>query len=191
MYHYCPLLLVLTIVAIATGPQLQSASYQVDATHSSVGFRIRHFVTKIPGHFAKFDADIQFDQANPADCKVIASIQVNSVDTNNADRDQHLLNDDFFQAAKFPEIKFVSTAWNKTGENTYEVTGDLTMLGQTKPVVLAVTYLGQTPGRGGKILAGWEASAKIDRTAWGITYGLPAIGKEVDVEINIEAALQK
>lgn len=188
-----PILLALsiTIAAVSSALHAEVATYKLDASHSSVGFRIRHFVTKVPGHFAKFDADIQFDEANPANSKVSATINAASIDTNHADRDKHLQNDDFFKVGKFPEIKFVSTTWKKTGDNTYDVTGDLTMLEQTKPVVLAVTYLGQTPGRGGKMLAGWEATAKIDRTAWGISYGLPAVGKDVEIEINIEGVLQK
>ncbi|MDX2112060.1 MAG: YceI family protein [Verrucomicrobiota bacterium] len=167
------------------------ATFKIDPVHSSVGFKIRHFVSKVPGTFADFSGTIVFDEKSPESSKVDAIIKIASVNTNNAKRDGHLQAPDFFDVAKFPEIKFTSTSWKKTGDNLYEVTGNLTMRDVTKPVTLTVTSLGTAPGRNDTTLAGWEAKAKLDRNAWGITYGAPAVGSDVEIEINIEATLQK
>ena len=88
-------------------------------------------------------------------------------------------------------MTFKSTKWETTDkDDEFLVTGDLTMLGVSKPVTLEVELLGMGPGRGGAQLAGWEATTEIDRTEWGLTSGAPAVGNEVEIEINIEAVKQ-
>jgi len=162
--------------------------YKIDPVHSGIDFKIRHFINKVPGNFESFTGEIHFDKENPENSKAMATIQVASVDTRNDDRDGHLQNEDFFKAAEYPEITFESTEWTPTGENTYEVKGVLAMVGTSLPVVLDVEFLGEVEGRQ-KIRSGWEGSATIDRTQWGIDYGatVGSIGKEVEIDLNIQA----
>lgn len=165
-------------------------THNIDPVHSSVGFSIRHFVAKVPGKFNKFSGVIQVDRADLTRSSVEATIDVASIDTDNQRRDDHLRSADFFDAAKFPQMKFRSKAWKKTGENTYDVTGDLTLKDVTKEVVLKVTSLGFGPGAQGKELSGWEATTTIDKKQFNMKdpAGLdPALGDDVTILINIEA----
>lgn len=182
-------LISLTALCLAS-VQAAPTTWDIDPSHSAVGFKIRHFVTKVPGTFADFKGTIVYD-ADPANMKAEAAIKVPSVNTNSKGRDEHLQRDDYFNAEKYPDITFTSTKFEKTGENTYKMTGDLSMMGVTKPVTLDVTFLGTAEGRGGKMLAGFEGKGTIDRTAWGLTAGQPAVGKDVDIEISIEAVLRQ
>ena len=166
--------------------QAEPLIYTVDPVHSGVDFKIRHFINKVPGTFARFSGEIHFDKENPEMSKAIAAINVTSVDTRNGDRDAHLMNEDFFNAGTFPQIHFESTEWTPTGENTFAVEGTLKMLEIEKPITIDVTYLGEIEGRG-ILRSGWEGTATIDRTDWGITYGVPAVGKKVDILLNIQA----
>jgi polyisoprenoid-binding protein YceI len=166
--------------------QAEPLVYTIDPVHSGVDFKIRHFINKVPGTFSEFSGSIHFDKENPENSKAEATIQVASVDTRNTDRDAHLQNEDFFKANLFPVIKFGSTNWKPTGENTFEVIGVLDIAGEAHPIVLDVEYLGEVEGRG-TIRSGWEGKATIDRTKWGITYGTPAVGTEVEIELNIQA----
>lgn len=163
--------------------------YKIDTVHSGIDFRIRHFINRVPGTFGNFEGEIHFDKANPQNSKAVATIHVNTVDTRNADRDAHLRNPDFFNVAEHPVAEFVSTTWQPTGENTFDVTGNLTMMGITREVVLKVEFLGEVEGRG-TMRSGWEARTRIDRTDWGITFGTPAIGRDVDIEINLQGHRQ-
>ena len=182
--------LVLALGARATAAE----TYVIDPVHSSVGFNIRHFVSKVPGRFAKFSGTITVDRANPAQSSAEATIDIASVDTGNQKRDDHLRTADFFDAAKYPTMKFKSTSWKKTGENTYDVTGDLTLKDVTMPVTLKVTSLGFGPGMGGTQLSGWEATTTIDKKQWNMKDPPmldAALGDDVTISINIEAGMKK
>src|SRR5271170_1613348 len=140
------------LVAAALAAGLASAAsaavetYNIDPVHSSVAFSIRHFVSKVPGRFTKFSGTIVVDRDNLENSSVNAVIDVGSVTTDNDKRDAHLKTPDFFDAATYATITFKSTAWKKTGDGTFDVTGDLTIRGVTKQVVLGVTLLGFGPG---------------------------------------------
>ncbi|MEN8662548.1 MAG: YceI family protein [Lentimonas sp.] len=163
-------------------------TYEIDASHSSVKFSIRHFVAKTTGNFSEFEGSLTVDRDDLSKSSVKASIQLPSVDTDSAKRDKHLQEDDYFDAVKHPIMSFQSTKWVATKDkDEFRVTGDLTIRGITKPVVLDVELLGFGEGRKGAYLSGWEATTTLDRTQWGITGGQPAVGNEVDVTINIEA----
>jgi polyisoprenoid-binding protein YceI len=185
--------LVALALAVAA-PASAAETYVIDPVHSSVGFSIRHFVSKVPGRFAKFQGTITVDRTNLAQSSAEATIDIASVDTGNKRRDDHLRNPDFFDAAKYPTMTFKSTSWKKTGENTYDVTGDLTLKDVTKPVTLKVTSLGFGPGMGGTQLSGWEATTTIDKKEWNMKdpTGLDAaLGDDVTITINIEAGMKK
>jgi polyisoprenoid-binding protein YceI len=183
------------LAALAAGLVSTTAAaietYKADPAHSSVGFTVRHFFTKVPGSFAKFDATITVDRANLEQSSIVATIQAASIDTQNEKRDHHLNSADFFQTDKFPTLTFKSKAWKKTGDDTYDVTGDLTIKDTTKEVVLHVKSLGFGPGARGAQLSGWEGTTKLDRRDFGLTYGQSVVGNDVDVTINVEADLQK
>jgi polyisoprenoid-binding protein YceI len=184
------LLLAASLVLCSVGfaaPQ----TFKIDPSHSSVGFAVRHFFSKVPGSFAKFDGTIVYDAENVANSKAEATIQVASVNTNDTKRDAHLQNEDFFVAEKFPTITFKSKSWTKTGADTFDIVGDLTIKDVTQEVTVKAKLLGVGPGMRGATLSGWEGTTTIDRTKFNMGYGLPAVGKEVDVTLNIEAVLQK
>lgn len=178
----------LTIALLFSVSALHAAPvvYKIDAVHSGISFKIRHFINKVPGNFADFSGEIHFDRESPENSKAIATVQVTSVDTRNGDRDAHLQNEDFFNSSQYPAMQFTSTKWEQVGEDRYAVTGDLTILNVTKPVTFEVTFLGEIEGRGA-MRSGWEGKATIDRTEWGITYGTPAVGADVEIELNIQA----
>ena len=134
----------LTILIAATA--LSAETYTIDSVHSSVGFSLRHMVSKFTSSFTKVSGIINYDAAKPEASSVEATIAIDSVATANEKRDAHLKSPDFFDFAKFPAASFKSKAWKKTGENTFDVTGDLTIKDVTKEVVLKTTLVGSGPG---------------------------------------------
>lgn len=166
------------------------AVYKIDAVHSGVTFKIRHFFTKVPGSFGTFSGEIHFDEKHLDKSKAMATIDLTTVDTNNSGRDEHLLEDDYFHTAKYPKAEFVSTKFEKAGDMKYKIHGDLTFLGKTGPVVLDAEFLGIGEGRNGKIISGWDATGVIDRTKWGLTSGGGVLGEEVEIILNIQAHKQ-
>jgi len=165
-------------------------TYKIDPVHSSVGFTIRHFFTNVPGAFTKFYGTIVVDRDHLENSTVEARIEVASVDTRNSMRDDDLRSDKFFSTAKLPAITFKSKSWKKTGEDAFDVTGDLTIRDVTKEVVLKTKSLGFGPGMRGAMLSGWEASTTINRNDFGITAYPKVLGDDVAVTITVEADLQ-
>ncbi|MGJ8654035.1 MAG: YceI family protein [Opitutaceae bacterium] len=166
-------------------------TYKIDKGHSSVKFSIRHFVAKTTGNFGEFEGTLLVDRDDLTQSSVEATISIPSVDTASEKRDKHLQEDDYFDAAKHPLMTFKSTKWKATDDKDhFKVTGDLTMNGVTKAVILDVELLGFGDGMRGAYLSGWEATSTIDRTEWGINGGQPAVGNDVDITINIEAVRQ-
>ncbi|MDD3180344.1 MAG: YceI family protein [Opitutaceae bacterium] len=169
-------------------------TYAIDPVHSSVGFSIRHFVSKVPGSFTKSSGTIVVDRDNPEKNSVEATIDIGSVSTANEKRDTHLKSPDFFDAARFPTMTFKSKSWERTGEDSFDVTGDLTIKDVTKEVVLRVKSLGFGPGMQGTMLSGWEATTILSKSAFNITGPAmlgTALGDEVAVTISVEASLKK
>ena len=182
------------VLGSATLSRAVVETYTIDPVHSSVGFTIRHFVSKVSGSFTKVSGAIVVDRDNLEKSTVEASIAVSSVSTNNAKRDGHLQSPDFFDAAKFEAITFKSTSWKKTGEDTFDVTGDLTIHGVTKSVVLKTHLLGFGPGMDGVQLSGWEVSTTLNKADFGVNGPSmlgKALGDEVAVSINVEADYKK
>ena len=191
-----PRFLILSWLALGLLAAAHAATetYTIDPVHSSVGFTVRHVFSKVPGSFTKFSGTIVVDHANPAANSVNATIEIGSVNTASAKRDGHLQAPEFFDAAKHPAITFTSKSWSKTGDDTFDVTGDLTIKGVTKSVVLKVKSLGFGPGLMGGQVSGWEASTTINRHDFGVDGPAmlgKAVGDEVAVSINVEAGLKK
>jgi polyisoprenoid-binding protein YceI len=181
------------VATFSTAASAAVETYNIDPVHSNVGFTIRHFVSRVPGQFTKFSGAIKVDRDNLEASSVEATIEVGSVSTNNEKRNGHLQSPDFFDVAKFPAITFKSTSWKKTGEDTYDVTGDLTIHGVTKSVVLKTTLLGFSQGMMGPVV-GFEATTTLNRADYGVNGPAmlgKALGEDVPVTIEIEADLAK
>lgn len=169
-------------------------TYVIDPVHSSVNFTIRHFVSKVTGRFTKFEGTIAVDRGNLENSSITAAIDTGSLSTADEKRDEHLRSADFFDASEFATMTFQSKSWKKSGEDTYDVAGNLTLRGISKPVVLKVALLGFGPGMQGALLSGWEATTTINRTDFGLNG--PAflgtmLGNEVQISLAIEASLKK
>jgi polyisoprenoid-binding protein YceI len=177
-------------LGLLASAQAAVETYKIDPVHSSVGFTIRHFFTNVPGTFTKFAGTLVVDRDHLENSTVEARIEVASIDTRNSMRDDDLRSDKFFSAAKLPAITFKSKAWKKTGEDTLDVTGDLTIKDVTKEVVLKTKSLGFGPGMRGAMLSGWEASTTINRNDFNLTAYPKVLGDDVAVTITVEADLQ-
>ncbi|AUG78130.1 polyisoprenoid-binding protein [Kitasatospora sp. MMS16-BH015] len=182
--------------AVAEGPGLGhlTGDYAVDTTHSSIGFAVRHaMVTNVRGTFAEYEGKLHLDGDNPANSSAELVIKVASIDTNQAQRDEHLRTGDFFSAETYPEMVFRSTAAERLRGDAYRMTGDLTIKDTTRPVTLDLEFTGQATDAYGVDRVGFEGSATIDRTAWGLSYnaaletGGVLIGEKVKLTFDISA----
>lgn len=165
-------------------------TWTFDSAHADVVFRIDHLgYSGTWGRFGDVTGTIVYDGENAENAKVEAVMDAASIDTNLDDRDKHLRSGDFFKVEEFPQVTFRSTAVEVTGDDTANITGELTMLGVTRPVVLAARLNKAAPHpRDPKTLvAGFSATTAIKRSDWGLSYGVPAIGDEVDIFLDIEA----
>ena len=186
----------LALVALGAGLALSARAavetYVPDPAHSTVGFNIRHFFTKVPGTFTKYTATIKVDRENLEKSTAEATIDIGSVSTGQPKRDTHLQQPEFFDAAKFPTMTFKSKSWKKIDDKNYDVTGDLTIKGVTKEVVLKVTALGFGPGpMPGSQISGWEGATKLNRHDFGVSAFKGVVGDDVEITINVEAGLKK
>ena len=183
----------LAAVLSVTSLTALAETWAVDASHSTVGFSVRHLmVSNVKGAFGKFTASVEGSPADPATAKISATIEVASVDTRDAKRDAHLGTADFFDAAKFPQMTFTSTKVEKITATTAKVTGDLTLRGVTKPVVLDVEYTQQVKNPWGKTVIGASATGKINRKDFGVNWsksldgGGLVVGDEVTLQFDLE-----
>jgi len=184
------LLATLALTALAI-PAL-AATYQLDAPHSSVGFKVKHLaISNVKGAFNDFDVTFDFEPGKPESWRVEAVIQAASIDTGNNDRDNHLRSEEFLFTEEYPEIRFASTGVEMTGENEAKLFGELTLHGVTKPVVLDRTIHGVADFMGTS-KAGFEASTKINRKDFGLTWskaletGSLIVGDTVEINLEIE-----
>ena len=168
-------------------------TYVFDKAHSTLGFQVRHLFSTVPGKFDDFTGTINYDEANPENSSVEVRIKTASVDTGVKMRDDDLRSPNFFDAAKYPEITFKSKSVKPTGNNTADVTGDLTMHGVTKEVVLKVELIGKGAGmKPGSVVSGWNADTALKRTDYGLTWnkvieGTQVVGDDVKIDLNVEA----
>jgi polyisoprenoid-binding protein YceI len=184
------LLTLTALLVLAAGARAEAVPYTIDSVHSAAHFSLRHLVSKFSSSFTKVSGTINYDAANPAASSVEASVDIASVNTANEKRDNHIKSPDFFDVARFPVATFKSKSWKKTGEDTFDITGDLTIKDVTREVVLKATLLGTGPGMGGTTVTGWEATTTIKRSDFNVT-GPAMLGKtlgdEVTVTLSVEA----
>jgi polyisoprenoid-binding protein YceI len=166
-------------------------TWKPDAVHSSVGFAVKHLVfSTVKGGFGKYDATITLED-DVAKSSVEATIDAASIETREPNRDNHLRSPDFFDVAKYPTITFKSTKVEKAGADALKVTGDLTIHGVTKPVVLAATLTPEYKGPKGEGRRSFSATTKINRKDFGLLWNKalevgPIVGDEVTIELELE-----
>lgn len=167
------------------------STWKSDPAHSKVGFGITHLmISEVEGHFGEFDITATATDTFE-DAEFTVDIKTTSIDTDNSRRDDHLRSDDFFAAEKHPSITFKSTGYEKTGDKTFKLTGDLTMHGTTKPVTLDGKVNGIiTDQRSQKLKAGLKITGTVNRLEFGVGGDTPTLGDEVDLTINLEMAQQ-
>ena len=180
--------------ATTTIPGLVAGTYAIDTAHTEIGFTVRHLMTKVRGTFQEFAGEIVVkDSLEESTASV--TVQLASVHTRNEQRDGHLRSGDFFDAENSPTMTFVSTGLKPEGDD-YILAGELTIKNVTKPIELAVEFLGVDQNAYGQTIIGFEASASISRKDWGIDFNVPLeggkllVGDKVDIRLDVQAALQ-
>jgi polyisoprenoid-binding protein YceI len=169
------------------------ATYKIDVDHSDIMFKVKHLmISTATGYFKKFDATVETEGDDFANAKVYFEADTNSIDTKNADRDNHLKSDDFFNAEQFPKLVFKSTSIEKDGEGEYILKGDLTIRDITKPITLEVDYNGSAKDPYGNERAGFEVKGKINRKDFGLKWsavteaGGLVVDDVVKLQMNVE-----
>ncbi|MBQ1096538.1 YceI family protein [Streptomyces sp. NPDC097107] len=158
---------------MTTTPDLTTltGAYTIDPAHTTIGFTARHaMVTNVKGKFLDFSGALHLDGADPTRSSASLDIAMDSVDTGSADRDGHLKSSDFFKTDEFPKMTFRSTGAEALGGDEYRVTGDLTILGTTKPLTIDLEFNGAAKDPFGNERVGFEGKAEIKRSEWGLTW---------------------
>lgn len=203
MRSFVPALAALALASLAlsadpAGAQAQLpdglVEYEVDPVHTQVMFKVRHMgVSTVTGKFNRFAATFAYDPADPASSWVTATIDAASIDTDNDRRDNHLRSADFFAADSFPNLTFQSTRVEPVEQGRFRVSGDLSIRGVTKPVVLDVVLGGATMGQGGQPIIGWTAETTVNRKDYGLMWnrlteaGGWLVGDDVRIVLEVEA----
>jgi polyisoprenoid-binding protein YceI len=172
--------------------------WALDPTHAEITFKIKHLmITNVTGEFTKFNVNVETEDEDFLKSKVSFSADVDSVTTGNEQRDTHLKSADFFDAAKFPQIKFVATKYeNVDDDGSYELYGDLTIMGVTKSVKLDVEFGGVIKDPWGNTRAGFEINGKISRKEFGLQWNVATetggfvVGDDVKIHCNVELIKQ-
>jgi polyisoprenoid-binding protein YceI len=177
---------------VQTDYSFQADKWTLDKAHTNVKFSVTHLViSDVEGSFKTFDGTMESAKPDFSDAKINFTAQVASINTDNEKRDGHLKSPDFFDAAKYPEIKFVSTSFVPLGDNKYTLVGNLTIRDVTKPVTFDVKYGGTVKSYDG-IHAGFKATSKIDRFDFNLKWnaateaGGAVVGKDVDITLNVD-----
>jgi polyisoprenoid-binding protein YceI len=174
-----------------------ATKWVLDPMHSEVQFKVKHLViSTVSGFFKSFEGQLETENDDFTDAKIEFSLDINSIDTNQGQRDEHLKSADFFDAAQYPKIAFKSTSFTKEGDDEYTLVGDLTIKNVTKPVTLAVEFGGSAADFYGNTKAGFEITGKINRKEFGLVYdgvteaGAIVLGEDIKLLINVQFAKQ-
>ncbi|HLL36676.1 MAG TPA: YceI family protein [Streptomyces sp.] len=148
-----------------------TGDYTIDAAHTTIGFTARHaMVTNVKGKFLDFSGSLHLDGSDPSKSSASIDVKMDSIDTGNADRDGHLKSADFFKTDEFPTMTFRSTKAESLGGDDYRITGDLSILGVTKPITIDLEFNGAAKDPFGNERVGFEGKATILRSEWGLTW---------------------
>ncbi len=191
MKRFISIFIVLALVAPLNA---LAATYALDPAHTVIGFKVKHLmIANVKGVFEKFKGTVVIDDKDITRSTVNVSIDIASINTNIAKRDEHLRSGDFFDAATYPTMTFVSTSVEKAGANRLNVTGNLTLRGVTRPVVLSVEGpTAEVKSPQGVIKRGASATASINRQDYGVSWnkkldaGGVVVGDEVQISIDAE-----
>ncbi|MFE5143002.1 YceI family protein [Streptomyces fagopyri] len=159
--------------AVAVNPALAALTgeYTIDPAHSTIGFVARHaMVTNVKGSFKDFEGALHLDGADPSRSTATIDVKMESIDTGSADRDTHLKSSDFFKTDEFPAMTFRSTKAEALGGDDYRITGELSILGTTKPLSIDLEFNGSAKDPFGNERVGFEGKAEILRSEWGLTW---------------------
>jgi len=171
-------------------------TYAIDKTHSEVAFQVRHLLTKVRGRFTEFTGTVVLDEDHPERSSASLMIDAASVDTGTPDRDAHLQADDFFAVTTHPMLTFTSSRVVKSGDDTYDVVGTLTIRGIAKEITMPVTYLGTAKDPWGHLRAGFETNITLNRKEFGLTWNTALetggflVGDDVRINLSIQAVAQ-
>ena len=174
------------------------SKWSIDPTHSDIHFKVKHLmINTVTGSFKKFDASLETSNPDLTDAKISFTADIDSINTGLEMRDTHLKSDDFFNAEKYPQLKFESTGFEKVGDSTYLLKGNLTIRETTKPVQLDVEYGGQMADFYGNTKAGFEITGKLKRKEFGLNWdavteaGGVVVSDEIKLVLNVQMQLQK
>lgn len=169
------------------------ATWKIDKAHSEIKFKVKHLVVStVTGQFNEFDAIVESDKPDFSDAKISFEAEVNSINTKNEQRDNHLKSADFFDAENHPKITFSSKSIEKKSDTDYKVTGEITIRGTKKEITLDVVYNGTVKGFGDVDVAGFEMTGKLNRFDFGLKWntlteaGGVVVGEDVKIEIAVE-----
>lgn len=172
-------------------------TWQIDTSHSHIGFSVKHMmIATVRGQFHRYSGTLELDTADLTRSRITGEIEVASLDTRDEKRDEHLLSADFFDAATYPTITFVSRRIERAGDD-YLVTGDLTMHGVTREVVLDAEFAGIHKDPWGGTRTGFTVTGTIDRKDFGLTWnaaletGGVLVGEKIKLALDVEAVLQE
>jgi len=177
---------------VSTALPADPITFDIDPTHSSVSFRVRHLgLSRVIGTFGSFHGSFTYDPDDPSNSSVSVTVDLASIDTGVERRDNHLRSADFFDVETYPTMTFASTEVRAVDAEHLEIVGDLTIHGITKSVVFEAEFLGMAPRRGGQTSA-FEATARVNRHDFDLTWnmlqeGLQIVGDDIDITIQIEA----
>lgn len=167
--------------------------WNFDPAHSNIGFKVRHMmVSRVSGRFENWSGEITFDPANPGVSQAKVEIDVNSINTNVADRDAHLRSADFFDAANFPTIQYATTRVEKIDDETFRFHGNLTIRGTTRDLTFDANYHGTAVDPWGKRRSGFDAKLQLSRKDFGLTWnqaletGGVVVSDKIEIELEIE-----
>lgn len=186
-----------TLLVVFASSAFAQDTWKFDASHTKIQFTVSHMtISEVSGDFKKFDGSVTTKSDGFKNADVDFTIQVKSIDTDNEKRDGHLVSPDFFNAKKYPEIKFESKSFKKVSGNKYKLTGDLTMKGTTREVGLSAKHNGTVKDpMSGKTKAGFKVTGEIDRTEWGIDWNKNMdngmlVGEKVAIRCDVELVKQ-
>ena len=183
-----------TTTDTAVGVETLTGDYQIDPTHSRLGFAAKHaMVATVRGQFKVYSGEVHLDEEHPENSTVRLEIDAASVDTGNADRDNHLRTADFFDLGNHPKIVFTSTSVEKADDDVYTLIGDLTINGKTNPVSVEFELTGTSDDPWGNFRAGFEGRTTVNRRDWGLAWNMPLdkggvlVSEKVKLEFDISA----
>lgn len=173
------------------------ATYKIDPAHSEITFKIKHLmITNVTGSFKKFEGTMESSKDDYSDAQISFEADIDSITTNNEQRDGHLKSPEFFDAATYPKLTFQSASFVKTGGDDYKLTGNLTVHGVTKPVTLNAELGGVTTDPWGQSKVGFEITGKINRKEFGLEWnatletGGVMLSEEVKLLLNVQLIKQ-